>query len=153
MLTFNTILRREGINPPSVRLARHADNRGPGPSPYNLWLRRAQNDLFERYQRLQKEPVKFGVGHLLASFVSPSPKETLFVGLYSVDAVTPAPPGTICPVLQIDRGIGGHVIFDLRPDDRLSRFIGLLVIEWGPGYRSWVQRAELRDKLVLEIKK
>jgi hypothetical protein len=151
MLTLNTILRREGINPSSVRLLRHADTRGPGPSPYNLWL--SKDGRFEWYQRLQKEPVKFGVGHLLASFVAPSPKETLFVGLYSVEAVAPAPPGTICPILQTDRGTGGHALFDIRPDTRLSQYIGLLVIEWGPGYRSWVQRAELKDKPVLEIRK
>ena len=122
MLTFNTLLRREGINPSSVRLLRHADNRGPGSSPYNLWLRRAKDDLFEQYQRLQKEPVKFGVDHLIASFVAPSPKDTLFVGLYSVDAVAPAPPGTICPVLRIDRGTGGHALFDITPDARLSQY-------------------------------
>ena len=152
MLTFNTLLSREGINPLSVRLVRHADNRGPGPSSYDLWLSRSNDDRFERYQRLQKEPVKFGVGHLIAIFVAPSPKDTLFAGLYSVDAVTPAPPGTVCPVLQTDCGVG-HVIFDLRLDTRLSQYIGLLVIEWGPGYRSWVQRAELRDKPVLEIRR
>jgi hypothetical protein len=114
MLTLNTILRREGINLSSVRLVRHADTRGPGPSPYDLWLRRSKEDRFERYQRLQKKPVKFNVGHLLASFVVPSPKESLFVGLYSVDGtVDPAPPGTICPVLQTDCGAGGHVLFDI----------------------------------------
>ena len=68
MLTFNTILRCEGIDPASVRLVRHQDTRGPGPSPYELW--RANDGRFEQYQRLQKEPVNFGVGHLLASFVA-----------------------------------------------------------------------------------
>jgi hypothetical protein len=102
---------------------------------------------------LQKESVNFGVGHLLASFVAPSRNETLFVGLYRVDAVDKAHPGTISPVLQNDRGILGHLLFDIQPDNRLFKYIGLLIIEWGPGFRSWIQRAELQEKQVLEIRR
>jgi hypothetical protein len=151
MLTFNTLLRCEGIDPASVRLVRHQDTRGPGPSPYERW--RAKDGRFGQYQRLQKEPVNFGVGHLLASFVAPSANETLFVGLYRVDAVAKASLGTICPVLQTDRGLGGHVLFDIQADSRLSEYVGLLIIEWGPGFRSWIQRAERQEKPVLEIRR
>jgi len=102
---------------------------------------------------LQKEPVNFGIGHLLASFVAPAPNETLFVGLYRVEGVSKPLPGTMCLVLQIDRGLGGHLFFDIQPDSRLSKYIGLLIIEWGTGFRSWIQRAERQQKPVLEIRR
>jgi hypothetical protein len=151
MMTFNTILRREGINPTSVRLLRHSDIRGSGPRPYNLWL--AKDDRFELCTSLQDKANRFSVGDLLAVFVATPAKKTLFIALYWVDAVDLAPPGTICPVRQTDCGAGGHVLFKIRPDTRLSRYEGLLVIEWGPGYRSWVQWAERKDKPVLEIRR
>jgi hypothetical protein len=149
MLTFNTILRCEGIDPRSVRLVRHQDTSVPERSPYALW--RANDGRFERYQSLQREAVNFGVGHLLAAFVATPSNDTLFVGLYAVNAVTEAPPGSICPIRQT--ALEGHVLFDIWPDNRLFRYIGLLLIEWGSGYRSWVQRAERQEKLVVEIRR
>jgi hypothetical protein len=149
MVTFNTILRCEGIDPASVRLVRHQDTRGPGPSPYELW--RANDGRFEHYQSLQREAVNFSVGHLLATFVATPSNDTLFVGLYAVNAVTEAPAGSICPIRQIT--LDAHVLFDMRPDNRLSRYIGLLLVEWGLGYRSWIQRAERQEKPVVEIRR
>src|SRR5437868_4040482 len=40
----------------------------------------------------------------------------------------------------------------LKLDPRLSDLIGLLVIDWGPGERAWVQRADTQDKRVVEIR-
>jgi hypothetical protein len=38
MLTFNAILRHEGLDPAGIRLARHQDTRRPGrPTAYQLW--------------------------------------------------------------------------------------------------------------------
>jgi hypothetical protein len=100
MLTFNTILRHEGIDPQNVRLVRHQDNRAAvNCTPYNLW--RAGDGGLEKYQQIQKRIV-FEVGGLIASFVVTPHNETLFIGLYRVDGLGTAPPGTIDPVLQTE---------------------------------------------------
>lgn len=151
MLTFNTLLRCESIDPATVRLVRHQDTTCPGRTPYDLW--RTADGRFERYQSLQNGAVNFGVGHLLASFVATPASETLFVGLFAVEGRQEAPPGTVCPIRQTDDGMDGAVFFDIRAEVRMARYTGLLVVDWGPGFRSWVQRAERQDKPVLEIRK
>jgi GIY-YIG catalytic domain len=149
MLTFNAVLRYEEIDPKTVQLVRHQDNRSAVQcTPYNLW--RLGGGGLELYQRLQKKRV-FNIGGLLASFVATPSEDTLFVGLYRVGSVGIAPNGTIDPVLQQERG--GHHLYDVQPDSRLSDYIGHLVIDWGKGFRAWVQRAHLRDKQIVEIRK
>src|SRR4051812_5385505 len=98
MLTFNTILTHENIDPKNVQLVRHKDNRAAtGHTPYDLW--RAGDGRLEMYQRIQKND-RFGVGNLLASFVVTPSGDTLFVGMFRVNAVGVAPPGTIDPVVE-----------------------------------------------------
>lgn len=36
---------------------------------------------------------------------------------------------------------------------RISDYAGHLIIDWGKGFRAWVQRADRKDKAVLEIRK
>jgi hypothetical protein len=43
-------------------------------------------------------------------------------------------------------------VYDLKRDERLSDLEGKLVIEWGDGERSWIQRADNQNKVVLEIR-
>ena len=40
----------------------------------------------------------------------------------------------------------------MKPDLRLADYAGRLTIEWGAGFRSWMQRARQKDKLVAEIR-
>lgn len=149
MLTFNAILRHEGIDPANVRLVRHQDNRAiVNCTPYNLW--RAGDGRLELYQRIQKREV-FEVGSTLAAFVATPADETLFIGVYHVDGIGVAPSGTIDPVVQAERG--GLHLYEIRREDSLSDYAGHLIIDWGKGFRSWVQRADRRDKPVLEIRK
>ena len=149
MLTFNTILRSEGVDPTKVRLVRHQDNRAiVSCTPYNLW--RAGDGRLELYQRIQRREV-FEIGSTLASFVATPADETLFVGLYHVDGIGVAPPGTIDPVIQAERA--GFHLYDIQRKELLSDYVGHLVIDWGKGFRSWVQRADRQDKPVLEIRK
>ncbi len=148
MLTFNAILRHEGIDPKQVRLVRHQDNRSSvNCTPYNLW--RAGDGRLETYQRIQKREV-FDVGSLLASFVATPTNDTLFIGLYRVDGIGIAPKGTIDPVAQAERG--GLHLYDIRREERLSDYAGHLIVDWGEGFRAWVQRADRKDKAVLEIR-
>jgi hypothetical protein len=75
MLTFNSILSDEDIDPKKVRLVRHQDNRSSGNStPYNLWL--SDRVSLETYQRIQSRKV-FEIGGLLASFLVTPNGETL----------------------------------------------------------------------------
>jgi hypothetical protein len=85
VITFNAILRHEGIDPKGVQLVRHQDTRSPGkPTPYNLW--RADDGRLELYQQIQSNRV-FDVGNLLATFVVTPNGEALFVGLYAVKGI------------------------------------------------------------------
>lgn len=147
MLTFNAILRHEGIDPKTVRLVRHQDNKATV-TPYNLW--RAGDAGFEFYQRLQGREV-FDVGCLIASFVATPADETLFVGLFSVDGIGVAPPGTIDPVSKTD--CSGLHLYNIARKPQLAEYAGHVVIDWGRGYRSWVQLADRQDKPVLEIRR
>jgi GIY-YIG catalytic domain len=149
MLTFNAILRLEGIEPDQVRLVRHQDTRNPRrPTPYMLW--RAGDGRLELYQSIQKRMV-FQVGDKLASFVGTPLGETLFIGLYEVTGIGKAPPGLIDPVGQHDAG--GLILYDIHLAPQLAQYAGHLIIDWGPGHRSWVQHANRKDKAVLEIRR
>jgi hypothetical protein len=149
MLTFNDILRVEGVNPASVRLVRHEDQRlGPG-RLYMLW-RDVEHGraLFEQYQQIQGKR-RFSVGEIVASFVvMPRPaRATLFVGLYDVMGVQPHE-SLHDPVVDVT--VSGYQ-YDLMPSGALSEYVGRLTIEWGAGTRTWVQRADIRDKPVVAI--
>jgi hypothetical protein len=147
MLTFNSILRHENIDPGGVRLVRHQDTRPGRLTPYNLW--RSGDDRFETYQRMQSRNV-FAVGDLLASFVATPADETLFIGLFRINGAGTVPPGTIEPSTQAESD--ATIFYDTCRDERLSDYIGLLTVNWGLGFRAWVQRAHLKDKSVSEIR-
>jgi len=150
MLSFNSVLRNEGVEPALVKLVRHRDTRNTGrPTPYQLWL--ANDGRLELYQRIQKRDV-FSGAKLIASFVVTPLDETLFVGLFSVDERTEkAASGLIDPVSG--EHVGGLNLYGLSLADALANYRGRLVIEWGPGYRSWVQVAKKQEKMVLELRR
>ena len=116
-------------------------------TPYDLW--RGGDGRLELYQRIQEREV-FDVGDLIASFVVTPGGDTLFIGLFRVDSIGVTPPGTIDPVLRQDR-TSLH-LYDIQREDRLSEYVGHLVIEWGKGYIQWLQRAQNSDKPILEIR-
>ncbi|RYC32012.1 GIY-YIG nuclease family protein [Lichenibacterium minor] len=150
-LTFNRLFDVEGITPDRVQLVRHQDARaGTTTSPYALWVDRDPG--FELYQAIQARPVfRTDKGSLIASFVVTPAAETLFAGLYGIHGVGTAAPGTLDPVGGHD--VSGINLYDLSPDPRLAFYIGKVVIEWGTGYRSWVQRAHKQDKEVVEVRR
>jgi hypothetical protein len=149
MLGFNTLLRDEGIDPSGVRLVRHRDTRyDAARTPYKLW--QANDGSFELYQRLQIKPVFRDAGKLAMFVVSPL-DETVFAGLYDNHGVEPAPAGLRDP-------LGGHDasginLYDLRPSSALQDYVGRLLIDWGKGYRVWVQRADNQNKRVVELRR
>ena len=150
MVKFNTLLREESLDPALVKLVRHQDTRYVGrPSPYQLW--RASDGRFELYQRIQSRTGIFDGAKFLASFVATPFNETLFVGLFGIKSVGKADAGLLDPISGED--VGGFNFYDLELSPQLADYCGRLVVDWGDGYRAWVQRAGKMDKPVIEIRR
>lgn len=148
-LTLNLLLQAAGIPLGKTRLVRHQDQRSPsGRTPYTAW--RAQDGSFEQYQCIQSTE-RFSVGQWLASFVATPFGETLFVGLFKVNAVGTVPRGVTDPLGGHD--VEGLHLYEIERLDALSEYSGRMVVEWGDGYRSWVQRADRQDKRIIELRK
>lgn len=146
MLTFNDLLALEHVDVARVRLVRHRDRRLDPGRLYEAW--RNDRASFDSYQAVQARSV-FGVGDLLASFVVTDAGKTVFVGMYSVDGVGTCPDGAVDALLKHD--ISGQVAYQLQHVDHLSGYVDRVVVEWGAGTRSWVQRAANQAKPVVEI--
>ena len=147
MIGFNALLRNENIDPTKVRLVRHQDTRLRGkPTPYQLWL--AADGRLDLYQRIQRRKV-FSDAQMIAAFVATPLNETLFIGMYQISSVGVAAAGLIDPISDMD--VGGFNFYDLAASPKLSDYRGRLVLEWGSGYRSWVQLAHKQEKAVIEI--
>lgn len=153
LLTFGSLLDLAGIDRRQVRLLRHQDNRYTGfQSPYVLW--RDHRDRFEAYQETQ------AIGDVAdlrapywASFVGVPGKETLFVGLYSVELVGLLPEDRPHPVTGGTEQAGSCHLYRLAARPELAEFAGRLWIDWGKGYRAWIQRGDRVPKPVLELKR
>lgn len=147
MIRFNALLRDEGIDSADVKLVRHQDTgRAARLTPYQIWL--AADGRFDLYQRIQRRPV-FKGARFLASFVATPLNETLFVGIYKNKGIGKAAPGLIDPISGKDaRGLN---FYDLVPNSKLDEYRGRLIVDWGLGYRSWVQLARRKDKTIVEI--
>lgn len=146
MLTFNDLLALDGVDPTQVRLLRHQDGRLRSGRLYEAW--RNDQAAFEAYQAVQKRDV-FPVDTLLASFIVTEAGKTVFVGIYRVDGVSSCPSGSIDPLLGSD--VSDQFGYELTLLDLLADYRDKLVIEWGLGTRTWVQRASNQPKPVLEI--
>ena len=152
-LRFNMLLADQGIVPANVRLLRHQTSKVRVRTPYTLW--RDDRAEFERYQSYQlggKREALFRAPYW-ASFVAPPAGGTMFVGLYAASRIGPAPPGSLDPLG------GGPMdarveLYDVRLDPTLSDYIGRLFVHWGDSSsarRAWVQRADRRDKPIVEL--
>jgi hypothetical protein len=146
MLMFNDLLALEGVDSTAVRLVRNQDSRlGPG-RLYEAW--RNHRQAFEDYLSVQSKD-RFPVGGLLAEFVVTEAQKTVFVGLYRVDGVGRCPSGGTDALLGHD--ISGNFLYDLTLVEELAGYRDRVVIDWGAGTRSWVQRAANQPKSVIEI--
>lgn len=152
MLTFNMLLGSEGLAPGDVRLLRHAKRQGaPGMSPYQAW--REHRDRFELYQATQPSADRrYFDAPYWAAFVARPDKSTLFVGLYAVALAEQHIPAFICPLTGRDVPEGRTDLWRSRLVDELAPYAGKLLINWGPGTRSWGQYADRRDKPILELR-
>ncbi len=154
-IRFNHLLTQAGIDPSEVRLVRHQDSRTDRDrTPYRLWSQ--YPDDFIEYQSRQSLRSEGGLGRARywAVFVAAPPRnETLFVGLYAVLSQRSVEGGVVDSVSIRGEKEDEHIFYDLKPSDELIEFNGKLVIEWGKGSRSWAQRADNQDKIVLEVRR
>jgi hypothetical protein len=147
VITFNDILRSEGIDVTHVRLVRHLDTGRRDPTIYAAWRSPNGRQLVEEYQRIQARRV-FHIGDIVASFVvTPRPRpETLFLGLYHVTGVNLCGPDARDPIYG--NNVAGLHRYDLTRDKGLAQYVDRLSIDWGRGTRAWVQSAARQPKAV-----
>jgi hypothetical protein len=143
--TFNDLLLEQGIAPEEVALLRHHTPQ-PGASAASiadLW--RDDPKGFHLYQDTQKEnrPI-FRNRKIWASFVSPAPGETLFVGLFDATYLNTAVADWRCPYRGDQPGKGNPVDrFSTSLRSELSQQIGRLHVEWPDcNVRTWTRKAE-----------
>ena len=145
MIEFNALLKDEDVKPKDVKLVRHQDTRRTL-QPYQVWL--ANDGRFDLFQNIQRRPV-FKGARTVASFVVTPLNETLFIGLYNIDGVGIAPSGLIDP--SSGKNVGGFNLYDMTLSSKLADYRGRLTINWGLGFRSWVQLANKNQKPIIEI--
>jgi len=156
-LTFVDLLDKAKLNTSDVRLLRHQRHGPLGQTPYSLWM---DDPLkLNHYQSLQRidRRTRFNAS-FWASFVVTPQNETLFVGLFSSEKIGPAPSNYLYPF--DDKPLASHEIVKYNYyrcvlTSHLASYIGRVVIDWGPGTRSWVQRADSSagfNKTVVEIR-
>lgn len=152
-IMFNTLLLEAGIPLSDVRLLRHKDRRAAkGRSPYELWRdNRQQLDLYQSTHSIEKR-AKLNAPYW-ASFVGKLSDETMFVGVYNVKNRRLLERDTPMPHMDgVDRA-GSCDTYDVQLDQALSDMIGRLIIDWGPGDRAWIQRADQQNKPIIELSK
>lgn len=152
MLSFSDLLVVNGLNPSEVRLLRHRDNRYKGQSPYVMW--RDNRPAFEEYQRTQGfgDQAKLNL-QFWASFVGLPNKETLFVGIYAADYLGATPTDRTHPATGAVIPAGSCNHYALTQQTQMAEAAGRLVINWGEGFRAWIQRADRKPKPVIEYRK
>ncbi|ODA67566.1 hypothetical protein A7A08_01600 [Methyloligella halotolerans] len=151
-LLFNSLLDQMGIAPGSVRLLRHQDSRSDkGRTPYELW--RDDRPAFEEYQSTQSPSNRTKLSaEFWISFVVNHAGETLLAGLYQSRCLGLNESVMHWPHASGFSPVGTCDVYELRLDDRLNDLAGRLLIEWGHGERSWIQRADNQNKIVSEIR-
>jgi hypothetical protein len=152
-LKFNHLLKAIGVEPNQVRLLRHQTGPFQGRTPYTLW--RDHPEEFLRYQSLQGQNSRSKLSTpVWASFVVTPDQKTLFVGAFSIEYAGPCPPETIDPLRnqlasERDRPHADLYLQEMIPES--AEWSGRVVIDWGKGARSWIQRADKQNKPILEI--
>lgn len=140
---FNSLLEEVGIEPKRVRLLRHHTDPGiGGQSLSDLWNR--DPAAFELYQRTQTANLPlFRTGDIWASFISPEPGRTLFIGLYQARHDDTRAVEWSCPYRGGAPGAGKPVdVFETSLRSELSNQIGTLEVEWDVRkVRNWKRYA------------
>lgn len=151
MLAFNHLLEIAELPRERVHLLRQQDTRMRDEvTLYRLWLYRRSE--FRRYERVQAKKY-FDIGDFVASFVVDPTGAAVFAGLSRVNGADLNAEPIDFDFLREHHRAGSVYNYNLTLDDRFAEYEGRLVIDWGPGLRSWRQRAHLQDKQILEIRR
>jgi hypothetical protein len=153
-IMFNTLLKEAGLPLAEVRLLRHQDNRvRRARSPYELW--RDSRPEFESYQSTQsiENRSKFANARYWAAFLGTPDDLTLFGGLYAVSHRGLLDHDLTFRITGEIQTPGSCDFYKLKESALLAEFSGKLVIDWGPGMRAWIQRADNQDKRVVELRR
>jgi hypothetical protein len=151
---LNTLLKEAGLELGDIRLLRHADPTArKGRTPYDLW--RDDRQAFDLYQSIQtiQNRAAFGEANYWASFAASAEGDTVFVGIYEAKFK-----GLLEHEVQLPHKDGvakaGTVHqYDLSITQILNDLAGRMRIDWGAGTRTWIQRADLQNKEILEVTK
>jgi hypothetical protein len=151
LLTFNLLLQQAGIDPSETRLLRHETKKHRGRTPYSLW--RDGLERFERYQDTQLTHRRsYFTGKHWASFVVTPDGKTLFVGLYDVQGVRSVPANWYHELNDDPLDPSTADLYSTSRNEILSDYRGRLVVSWGVGTRTWVQRADKQSKPIVELR-
>jgi hypothetical protein len=128
----------------TYRLVRHQDDR----YPVEDLLR---HGWFELYQAYQRRPV-FHTLTQIVSFYGLPRNRAGFYGVYRVLGWRPAKKGPTlrwCPWSR-EWNRTARFFYELERDTRFDSLRDRLIVDWGPGARTWVQKP--KNKPVLEIR-
>jgi hypothetical protein len=105
----------------------------------------------EFYQTFQNRPV-FADCDQIISFLGGNGTHAIFVGVYNVVGVSgpraiKLPKTFLFPKMYVS----DVYVYDLVRDERFDALIDRLVIDWGAGTRSWVQKFRGGEKEVIEV--
>jgi hypothetical protein len=151
-IMFNTVLLAADFHLGDVRLLRHKDQRAAkGRTPYELW--RDDRPQFDQYQAIQSVGNRNKLkAAYWASFVGTPSGETLFGGLYGVKYRGLLTQDTPMPHMDGVDKANSCDVYDLMLEHALVDLVGKLLIDWGPGDRAWIQRADRQDKRIMELR-
>jgi hypothetical protein len=145
MLTLAHLLTPFGFDASRpTKLVRHTDPRRNLRALYRA-------GQFDIYQSIQSTPV-FADCELLVSFLGEPGNHAVFVGAYKV--IGGSGPKTIklpADFLEPEMDTSNHYEYVLERDTRFDEFKDRLVIDWGKGARSWVQKFKAPSKSVVEV--
>ncbi len=147
--TFNDLLRKAGINLADVRLVRHQE-RGPGGTTFQLSQEnRVAWQQFEAVQGIIRR--KEFSGKYWASFVVRPDGQTLFVRLSEATYLGLNKGVSFSPISHKSHEPGTVDTYLIKELIEWSGLSQRLIIDWGKGTRSWVQRADRQDKPIIEL--
>jgi hypothetical protein len=151
VFTFNRLLAASGIEPNGVRLLRHRDMRVQKQVFRAAITKDPRFDVYQESQGAEQVISSLRRAACIASFVAGPGGETVFVGMWAVEGPSAEVP--LNPFLGEQMLGPGAVRFRTRRLEALGDYIGRLLVEWGPGQRAWVQRAENQDKPIVELRR
>ena len=141
-----------------VALVRHQKVVSGRPTPFSLWATdRSQFELFQSMQNPKNQ--SFFSRPYWASFIVPPDGSTLFAGIYQTKLIGVVPDGTVDPVTGLAPGADkknhnpahAYDLYETTLLENLSEYIGRIKIEWGTGFRGWMQTASKHNKEIVEL--